>query len=63
MGAGRYVLRSLPAYGGFGMTRRGWVREHKAKLEAGHSRRYNIRRLGYWEEFGDVEVAIAGEKG
>ena len=36
--------------------------EHKEKRLPGHSSKYNIRRLVYWEEFGEVEMAIAREK-
>ncbi len=38
------------------------VGEHKDKLIPGFTRRYNITRLVYYEEFGDVNIAIAREK-
>ena len=38
------------------------VLEHKEKTLPGHSSRYNIRQLVYWEEFGDVREAVEREK-
>ena len=38
------------------------VVEHKQKMLPGHTRRYNIRRLVYWEEFGEVREALEREK-
>ena len=38
------------------------VVEHKRKARPSYASRYNIRRLVYWEEFGEVEMAIAREK-
>ncbi|MBN1934179.1 MAG: GIY-YIG nuclease family protein [Anaerolineae bacterium] len=42
------------------LKRRVW--QHKQKLVEGFTKRYNITRLIYWEETGDVNVAIAREK-
>ena len=42
------------------LTRR--VNEHKRGLTAGFTSRYQITRLVYFEEFGDVRDAIAREK-
>jgi putative endonuclease len=36
--------------------------EHTRELVPGFTRRYNIRRLVYFEPFGDVRTAIAREK-
>jgi putative endonuclease len=36
--------------------------EHARKLVPGFTRRYNIRRLVYFEPFGDARAAIAREK-
>jgi putative endonuclease len=36
--------------------------EHKNKLVEGFTKKYNIDRLLYFETFGDVPSAIAGEK-
>jgi putative endonuclease len=38
------------------------IYEHQQKLVPGFTRRYNINRLVYFEETGDVETAIAREK-
>ena len=38
------------------------VRQHKDKLVAGFTRKYNITRLIYYECFTDVYAAIAYEK-
>lgn len=38
------------------------VREHKEKHIAGFTKRYNLHRLVYYEEFQDVRKAIAREK-
>lgn len=38
------------------------VREHKQKVNDGFTKRYNIHRLVYYEEFQDVRKAIAREK-
>lgn len=36
--------------------------EHKNKLAAGFTRKYNVDRLVYFEQTGDVTAAIAREK-
>ena len=36
--------------------------EHKKKLVPGYSNQYNLHRLVYWEEFGNICDAIAREK-
>ena len=38
------------------------VFEHRSKLVPGFSARYNLRKLVYFECFGDVRAAIAREK-
>ena len=38
------------------------VHQHKNKLIEGFTKRYNVTRLAYYEEFGDVRAAIAREK-
>jgi putative endonuclease len=38
------------------------VHEHKEKLVEGFTSKYNIHRLVYFEEFGDVHDAIGREK-
>ena len=38
------------------------VYDHKNKLLDGFTKRYNINRLTYFEEFGDIREAIAREK-
>ena len=38
------------------------VYEHKNKLFKGHTEKYNIDRLVYFETFGDINLAIAREK-
>ncbi|MBK8900398.1 MAG: GIY-YIG nuclease family protein [Anaerolineaceae bacterium] len=59
-----YILSSLSGTLYVGMTnnltRR--VYEHKAKETEGFTKRYNVDRLVYFEEFSDVRDAIAREK-
>ena len=38
------------------------VYQHKERLIEGFTKRYNVTRLVYFEEFGDVHEAIAREK-
>jgi putative endonuclease len=38
------------------------ILDHKQKLVPGFTKRYNITRLVYYEETGDVHAAIAREK-
>jgi len=38
------------------------VLEHKRKLVPGFTARYNINRLAYYDNFGDIRAAIAREK-
>jgi len=38
------------------------VYEHKNKLIAGFTKRYNIDKLGYYETFSDITSAIKREK-
>jgi len=38
------------------------VFEHREKLKEGHSRRYNITMLVYYEIYDDIESAIIREK-
>lgn len=43
-----------------GLERR--VFEHQHKLVAGFTSKYNVTRLVYYEDFGDIRDAIAREK-
>ncbi|MGH7812570.1 MAG: GIY-YIG nuclease family protein [Candidatus Binataceae bacterium] len=36
--------------------------EHRSGETPGFTKRYNVTRLAYWEEYADVTVAIAREK-
>ncbi len=36
--------------------------EHKNKLIQGFTSKYNVKKLVYFEEFSDINEAIAGEK-
>ena len=38
------------------------VYEHRSKVVPGFTRKYNVNRLVYYEQFGDVEFAIRREK-
>jgi putative endonuclease len=38
------------------------VYEHKHKLRPGFTTKYNVTRLAYYEETGDVQTALAREK-
>ena len=38
------------------------VRQHKQKLHDGYTKKYNLHKLIYYEEFRDVRKAIAREK-
>ncbi len=38
------------------------VYEHKHKLIEGFTKKYNVTRLAYYEETGDVHTALAREK-
>ena len=38
------------------------IYEHKHGLRAGFTKKYNITRLAYYEETGDVQSALAREK-
>ncbi|HOZ45418.1 MAG TPA: GIY-YIG nuclease family protein [Candidatus Hydrogenedentes bacterium] len=38
------------------------IYEHKAKMVRGFTAKYNVNKLVYYEEFGDVRDAIAREK-
>jgi putative endonuclease len=38
------------------------VYEHKQKLREGFTKKYNVTRLAYYEETGDVQTALAREK-
>ena len=42
------------------LERRVW--EHQNKLVEGFTKRYNITRLVYWEEYADIRDAISREK-
>ena len=42
------------------LKKRVW--EHKQKLVEGFTKKYNISRLVYWEDTGDVHSAIIREK-
>ena len=36
--------------------------EHKSKLIDGYTKKYNVNKLVYFEEFSDINLAIAAEK-
>ena len=36
--------------------------QHKNKVADGFTKRYNVNNLGYYEIFGDINLAIAREK-
>ena len=38
------------------------IHEHKLKFVAGFTRKYDVDRLVYFEQYGDVEAAILREK-
>jgi putative endonuclease len=38
------------------------VSQHQQKLVGGFTARYNVRKLVYYEPYGDIRVAIAREK-
>ena len=59
-----YIMtnRSGTLYTGITNDLRRRVWEHKQKLVAGFTKRYNITRLVYYEETNDVKAAIACEK-
>ena len=38
------------------------VEEHKSKLIPGYTAKYNLNKLIYYQEFSDIEDAIAAEK-
>jgi putative endonuclease len=38
------------------------VYEHKQKLRDGFTKKYNVTRLAYYEETGDVQTALTREK-
>ena len=38
------------------------VLQHQARIRDGFTKRYNLDRLVHWEEFSDVQLAIAREK-
>ena len=42
------------------LARRIW--EHRSKLVEGFTKRYNLTKLIYFEQTGDIKVAIAREK-
>jgi putative endonuclease len=59
-----YVLtnRSGTLYTGVTSSIEERVRQHKAGLHDGFTKRYRIDRLVYYEELDDVNLAIAREK-
>ena len=38
------------------------VYEHKSKINKGFTEKYNVNKLGYFEEYDDIGLAIAREK-
>jgi putative endonuclease len=42
------------------IVRRGW--EHREGIVTGFTKRYDVKRLVYFEEFGDITAAIQREK-
>ena len=59
-----YILASKSGVLYVGVTNRLRRRiiEHRLKLVAGFSARYNVTRLVYYQQFGDIRNAIAREK-
>ena len=59
-----YIMASRSRVLYVGVTRdvTGRVSEHKQKLVPGFTARYNVNRLVYYEDFGDIRAAIAREK-
>ena len=59
-----YILASKSGVLYVGVTNRLRRRivEHRLKLVDGFSARYNVTRLVYYQEFGDIRNAIAREK-
>jgi len=59
-----YILTSKSGVLYVGVTNRLRRRivEHRLKLVDGFSARYNVTRLVYYQEFGDIRNAIAREK-
>ncbi|HUO04082.1 MAG TPA: GIY-YIG nuclease family protein [Candidatus Binataceae bacterium] len=59
-----YIMTSLSQVLYTGVTNdldRG-VREHKEGQPGSFTKRYNVKRLAYFEEFGEITEAIAREK-
>jgi putative endonuclease len=59
-----YIMASLShsLYVGVTSDLRNRVWEHKEGIFAGHTSKYKITRLAYYEQFSDVTNAIAREK-
>ncbi|MGE0669206.1 MAG: GIY-YIG nuclease family protein [Sphingomonadales bacterium] len=60
-----YILANLPRgalYVGVTSNLLGRVWQHKNKVVPGHTKKYGIDRLVYYEVFYDVRAAIAREK-
>ncbi len=59
-----YIMtnRSRTLYTGVTNNLERRVLEHKRKSIPGFTRRYNIRRLAYYEVWGDIRAAIGREK-
>ncbi len=59
-----YIMtnKSRTLYTGMTSDLKKRVWEHKQKLVEGFTKKYNISRLVYWEETGDVRSAIIREK-
>ena len=59
-----YIMNSPTGtlYTGMTSDLRRRVYEHKRKLREGFTKKYNVTRLAYYEETGDVHSALAREK-
>jgi len=59
-----YILTSPSGtlYTGMTSNLKRRVYEHKQKLSDGFTKKYNVTRLAYYEETGDVQTALAREK-
>ena len=59
-----YIMNSPTGtlYTGMTSSLKRRVYEHKQKLRAGFTKKYNVTRLAYYEETSDVQTALAREK-
>ena len=60
-----YILFNAPAgilYTGVTSDLKKRVWEHKNKITGGFTAKYNVNKLGYYEEYNDIKDAITREK-